>query len=658
MKLEISDFAVVGGGYATQAAHGFRPRRDVKALKLKLPLDWDMDPFHDRNWRFQLHAWRMLPAIWGAFLGKDNARLVRELMPWIEDWHRYHMRERREALMTWHDMATGVRAQHLALIGLVHSRGEIELSADAVGMVRELVAEHARKLRDDEFIARGNHAIFQLVGLRLLGEVFDDIPELEGEAGYATGHMERLFKTQFGPLSVHVENSPSYHHFAIQQFARIKPELFPTLKETFRTVLGAAREIEPWFAMPDGMIAAIGDSEGRAKAVLEPGARGDLEFDAPSGRRFLARDLSRAGYAMIRSAPEVEPADASMLIVKSQCISSGHAQADHLGFELFEQGMRLLVDSGKFTYNTDNWRKYFKSDRAHNVVGLAHRDFDPGSTPPGSASMNPVTVAASGVFRVEAKVVRSREFTHKRIFEYLPGKSLRIRDRVGRGVPGQAVAYFHLAPELTALIADEGGSVAVLDDSGNRRLHFEFDGARLRPRLVHGQTEPHIQGWFSPSYRVKLPATVIEFVADRGVRDWVIDIGIDRLGPHESLAPAPWPIQLPEPLSDLVRVRTAKMFVNQQGRREFRMLFEHPESSERAMHDIMSKTILAAGYRLVNSGQRQKGIGSTFEYAGGATLRLLVRSPTVHPLKDPGMGGSTYLALAEAPASTSNPSGK
>ena len=655
MKLEISDFAVIGGGYAKQAAHGFRPRRDVKPLKLELPLDWDMDPFHDRNWRFQLHAWRMLPPIWAAFLGKDNARLVRELMPWIEDWHRYHMRERNEALMTWHDMATGVRAQHLALIGLVHSRGEIELSPEQAGMIRELVREHARRLRDDEFIARGNHAIFQLVGLRMMGEVYDDIPELEGEAAYATRHMERLFKAQFGPLGVHVENSPSYHHFAIHQFDRIKPDLFPTLKKTFRTVLDAARSIEPWFAMPDGMIAAIGDSEGRAKAVLKPGARGDLEFNAPSGHRYLARDLSRAGYAVIRSAPEVDPEQASMLIVKSQCISSGHAQADHLGFELFEQGMRLLVDSGKFTYNTDNWRKYFKSDRAHNVVGLAHRDFDPGSTPPGSASMNPLTVAASGAFRVEAKVERSGDFKHKRVYEYLPGEWLRIRDRVGRGATGQAVAYFHLAPELTAVVAEDGDSVAVLDASGSRRLVFELNGARLRPRLVHGQTEPYIQGWYSPSYRVKVPATVIEFVADRGVRDWVIDVRIDKRPVQDALPTAPWPIPLPASISGVVRVRTTRALVNQDGRRETRMLFEHPERSEKVMHEIMRKAILAAGYRLVNSGRRQKGVGSTFEHGSGATLRLLVRSPEAYRLKDPKMGGSTYLALAEGPPKGTRP---
>src|SRR5690606_23577119 len=147
-----------------------------------------------------------------------DRRLVREVMPWVEDWHRYHFREGREAAMTWHDMATGIRAQHLALIGFLHSQGRIELPPASVEIVRELVAEHARRLRDEEFIARGNHAIFQLVGLRLLGEVFDGIPVLKDESSYSSRLMERLLKTQFGPLGVHVENSPSYHHFAIQQF--------------------------------------------------------------------------------------------------------------------------------------------------------------------------------------------------------------------------------------------------------------------------------------------------------------------------------------------------------------------------------------------------------------------------------------------------------
>lgn len=651
MKLEIGDFPVTSGNYAAQVRHGFRPRRDLKPVKITVPVDWEMDPFQDRNWRFQLHAWRMLPAIWSEFLARRNGKVVvTEIMPWIRDWHRYHVVEGRSTEMTWHDMATGVRSQHLALLGFLQARGEIALPEPDQALVRELATEHIRRLLDEEFIARGNHAIFQLVGLRMLGEVFPDLPRASEEADYATGLMARLLKSQFGPLGVHVENSPSYHHFAVEQFGRINPSLFPALESKFRKTLNTAREVEPWFGMPDGSIVAFGDSEGVSKAVLQPSAQGDLETRSDDGRRLIARDLSPAGYAIVRTGPEVPLESASMLAVKTQCLSSGHAQADHLTFELFEQGRRLIVDSGKYTYDTTHWRRYFKSDRAHNVVGLAHRDFDPGSTPPGSAAMSK-TQLSNGIFFVSGHVVRSRDFKHSRTFEYQPGMRLRIRDRVAL-VSGRPVAYFHLAPDLHAEVGDDGGSVNVVDASGLRRMRFVFDMAILTPRIVKGQVEPHVQGWYSPSYRVKQAASVVELAVAPGVNDWLVDLEITPVSTAvETMPAAPWPISLPRRFRGQTRVRSVNKLLNREGGREFRALLEHSMSSARLVHRQMIESIIGMGYRLTASGRRQNGLGASFLHEeSGASLRLLVRTGDVYPLRFKGMQGTIYVSLSEKPA--------
>src|SRR4051812_21123153 len=42
------------------AALVFRPRKDVEPWQLSFPLDWAANPFHDVNWQFQLHAWKMI----------------------------------------------------------------------------------------------------------------------------------------------------------------------------------------------------------------------------------------------------------------------------------------------------------------------------------------------------------------------------------------------------------------------------------------------------------------------------------------------------------------------------------------------------------------------------------------------------------------------
>src|SRR5438045_228331 len=73
-----ADFYVASGerAYADQVADGFRPRPDRPGVRLVVPLDWGMDPFHDLNWRYQLQSWRMLDPIWDELLRTGDARLV------------------------------------------------------------------------------------------------------------------------------------------------------------------------------------------------------------------------------------------------------------------------------------------------------------------------------------------------------------------------------------------------------------------------------------------------------------------------------------------------------------------------------------------------------------------------------------------------------
>ena len=162
------DFQIFGAGYLEQVTQGFKPRSDVPAVRLHPPLDWDMDPFNDRNWRFQLSAWRMLDPIWSQWYEHDWSRLSRETMPWVEDWYRYHVAQRRSSKFEWYDMATGLRAQHIALLLYLQQRHLIALDTGQLRQLHWLARMHVRKLRERAFINSNNHGIFQIQGLRLL----------------------------------------------------------------------------------------------------------------------------------------------------------------------------------------------------------------------------------------------------------------------------------------------------------------------------------------------------------------------------------------------------------------------------------------------------------------------------------------------------------
>lgn len=639
MQLKKSDFNLFAGDYSDFAKRGFRPRKDVKPVRLKLPLDWDTDPLNDRNWRFQLHGWRMLPPIWKEFYGQAPAHVSGKVLPWVRDWYDYHVRQKMTSDFMWYDMAAGLRAQHLALILHMYRSGEFLLETHELLEVEELAAMHISKLRDPAFISKGNHGIFQLVGLRLLGIVWANRPETEGEEAYSCRLMGELLDSQFGPQGVHVENSPDYHALALAQFARIRPELFPGIAEQFRQKLVAAREVASWLTMPSGAHAAIGDSEKDGCVLTEP-FRCDDQSMTDRGDRIVLRDLTEGGYAVVRSAPEVPQRRASMLIVKGQAFTRSHAHADQLGFELFAFGRSLLVDSGKFGYDRDSWRHYFTSDRAHNVVGLQGVDFDAADTRLGTSGLSQARLVDDSRYFIEGAITRGEYFTHRRTFEYLPGRTLIIADEIDAGDTDVPVVYFHLAAGLRAEFCN---GVVTISSSGTMLATLVMAPSVFSAEIICGREKPSIQGWLSLSYGSRIPANVIELRGPPGLRKWRAELAL--------IEPVDYAcgVRLPDFPSGVVPgfpyTFVAERVVNlSDGRMQKRVLVEYLEGTVEVIDRALEQDLQVQGFRRRISRPEQGGLRSFY---GNHELALttLVRPATSKAVRCPGAKGSVYFAF-------------
>lgn len=514
-QLRPTDFSIFGGSYDAQKQSGFRPRKDVAAVHLVLPLDWDMDPFKDANWRFQLSAWRMLNPIWSKWYGKDWARLKEEVLPWVEDWSRYHLDEKRVSAFEWYDMATGLRAQNLAMLFWLQDQEKLHFDQKQMRMLHRLAVEHVKKLRDPAFISSGNHGIFQIQGLRLLC-IASKIPECAGEERYSSTMMGRLFDSQFDARGVQTENSPSYHIFSLNAFNKVRTALYASIATHFKEVLSKATSIAPWFTEPDGSVVQIGDSEGKgAKKSLATMIRSS-PFAKEDGQAVVA-DLHKSGYLIVRSLPEVDASKAFMLVVSGVTSRTKvHDHADELSFVLFSAGRRLFVDSGKFTYNKNAWRSYFVSDRAHNVVGVDGASFAPGDTLEAASTLKSVSTQP-GLYEVEGCVHRRPNFEYCRRYTYRPDKELIVRDDI-KSLPGagRPAIYWHLAPGLLAKPQSDGFTVN--SEAGVPIARITVDDPRCSAIVISGATQPEIQGWVSQEYKSKKKADVIKYVCKRGTK--------------------------------------------------------------------------------------------------------------------------------------------
>lgn len=505
--LQLADFDITGGRtlvYLHEGQVGFQPRLDLPVQILDVPMDWDADPFSDRNWRFQLSAWRMLDGLWREQRDQGASDSVERAMHYVRDWHRFHILDGRGSEFCWDDMATGLRTQHLAWLLLQQRTHGVLSSQDAV-LVHELCEIHYAKLITPGFISTNNHGIFQAHALRLL-EIVLGKAERQGSA--AERAMATILDEQFDEEGVHREGAPFYHFFAERRFRKVRPALYPELGERMQLKLDKAKAVTPWLVMPNGDFAAVGDSEGRYPPRVRLPKHMAVGTDG-RGIAVYANALLKSGYISIRSAPPVDDPLAYMLFFTGMALGGKrHDHADTLSFELYANGGPILVDGGKYGYEADAWRAYFVSDLAHNGIGRSGRAYLPEDAEVLGSCLESYTID-DGVHRMEGALTRPDGFSIRRRLVFLPGRQLDIFDHTaGLEAEESAELRFHFHERCRVEVSDS--SVNELDVfAGDRciarmQLPTVLDGVSIHRGEQQGR-----RGWRSPSYRKVTPISTV-----------------------------------------------------------------------------------------------------------------------------------------------------
>ena len=498
----------------------FKPRDDIPAWDASLPIDWAEDPFHDRNWQFRLHSWHSMDFGLNEYNETGNTRWLRSATDVAVDWWHFHIELGNRSAFVWHDHAAGVRAARLAFILDKILDRQFEIADWKLEALMQLADIHAEKLQEPEFLSHGNHAIFQLAGLDALCRVIHWRESCENGRVFAADAFRSVMRTQFTSEGVHTENSPAYQLWILTALDRLRAEERFSIPE-FRRVMDLARPVVPWLTWPNGEFVAVGDSSG-AGPILDSVA--DVTCLADDSC-WAIRDLTKSGYAIIRSVPRVPTAEASMLFIKGKGYLAGHKHADELAFSLMEDGRKIFVDSGQYGYNRDDARRYVVSARAHNVPSLADREIAPQHVDVEAGRFGPIRIDGSE-FVVDGLVERRRKyrgrfFRHERTFHYAPGVSLTIKDRLINRTNSPWLSNLHLAPDLVPIVEGSSFSVQV----GDRLVRAEFRGEGCTLGVTEGETDPY-QGWVSPSYLQLAPAPVVSATcpADLVDSEWRIDL--------------------------------------------------------------------------------------------------------------------------------------
>jgi hypothetical protein len=183
-----------------------------------------------------------------------------------------------------------------------------------------------------------------------------------------------------------------------------------------------------------------------------------------------------------------------------------HAHHDALAVNVYGAGRTLLPDSGLFTYDFNDWRKYFWSTRAHNTITVGDANQATGPVHEGALVTGRTWSYQSGSHELY------RGFEQRRSVLVLRRDLTLVVDDVRGDHEADIAQNWHLFPGASFT---RDGALGVRASAGGKPALalWEATDTPLTLEDRFGQTKPEIQGWESELYGVKQPNHALTYRA-------------------------------------------------------------------------------------------------------------------------------------------------
>jgi len=351
------------------------------------------------------------------------------------------------------------------------------LVSDARGLSAALPAE--------ELDARALTALKGLIAAAVA------LPEHAGFLTRAMRFLPQEIGRQVLPDGCHVERSPAAQLAALQDLTEIRALLQAGQTQPPPVLTNAIERMAPALRVlrhGDGGLALFNGSKEETPPlidlVLTQAGRGGRGPSSLTDGGFQRLQAGRSVLLVDCGAPPPPGVDRN-------------AHAGTLSMELSVGRDRLIVNCGAFPAGPPEWRDAARATAAHSTLVIA--DLSSSELKPAGLGRRPVTVEAQ---RQEANGAHWLEASHdgwkhvfgavhrRRLYMAESGDDIRGEDAVEATAPQPFTVRFHLHPDVTASVQQDGEAVLLRLRGGGWRLRA--DGARitLEESIYLGGLEP------------------------------------------------------------------------------------------------------------------------------------------------------------------------
>ncbi|MEU9884865.1 heparinase II/III family protein [Sphaerisporangium sp. NPDC051011] len=453
---------------------------DLPPVKIGKTIDWNWSPYKNRSWDMVFSSLRWIGRLVADYETSGEQGLLTRATELTKSWVESNPRgSSRASKYAWDEHPIALRAPVLVCLSRHVSASWLTGS----------LADHAVMLANPALYEKGhNHGLDQDIALLRIG--------------CRTGHKEwadLAIRRMIGSVKLDIdaqgalqEQAPRY---GIYVHERLKVGM-DAIKDCGRAI---PAEIQKRWESLLGYITHATEPSGFMVPIGDGGA--DVK---PSGYEHPKKTVQvfRAGYVFGRTAWD-KPESAYYSIRFGPGLKF-HGHEDHMGVTYYAQGRDVLVEAGFHSYEQTAYRYWTMSPEAHNVPVVAGKPFR------GRTATSLVRSSIGGDRQSYKLADKAYGVTRTRSVLVNHGDDvMAVLDTVPAGA--KARSYWHLDPALTP-VSTSGGRVVVKDKSGWKATVVQVAMPSCKPvsgqSVVRGRTNPY-QGWISPSYMSKVPASVV-----------------------------------------------------------------------------------------------------------------------------------------------------
>lgn len=450
-------------------------------------MDWTYDPLGSATFRGRLHDLRWLDPLFYAYREHGDIKALQRAKRIVVDWVENNPLRQPTTDRTWFDKVVGDRAPYIAYAtraaaceGLLNNQG---LARKLLGSVEQ----HIRYLADRKRYSPTNRGLFMDLGLIFSGRQMKFLPG----ATKARNRGERRFVSNVNSNVIPgegmwLEHSTTYQFLTvnvIERFLEIDKKKRPGLEQLLNTM----KDTAAWMTEPDLHWVQAGDSY-QDKA--------DRFAQAISRDQRGMRVLLKSGVAFVKKKD-------SYLSLLSDYHGSVHRHSDDLSFDLYENGHRIVSDTGIPDKDFGTPYLFAISAAAHSVVEVDAQDF-----PRDDAHAYGSGLLASGegggwyALLATNPLVAAQGVDHNRLLLYKPGTALIVADRLRSSKTHTYRSFFQFGPDFGLQLDSDKIPLHAGHDQVN--VFNDSTDPTLERQVARGQSDP-LFGYVYTDFRTRDP---------------------------------------------------------------------------------------------------------------------------------------------------------